>query len=226
MGLADYKGVLGTAASISSFVLLLSPSVLCLKIWKNKSSNNIPFPPLMEAMARSILMFQQGLVMGVWPIMITHTIGLLLNTTYITIYLTFTKDKTEAWRCMLRWATMLVPITAYAFYEDKTLLEVRFGSLVTTVTMSLMLYHLYAVKYVIASKSTKDLPFPIIATALCVTFLWTLYSTAIEKPALQIQTGAGFCVCAFELSLFAIYPSNHSDSKQKPNKTEDDKKKL
>uniref|UniRef100_A0A1B6KT37 Sugar transporter SWEET1 n=1 Tax=Graphocephala atropunctata TaxID=36148 RepID=A0A1B6KT37_9HEMI len=174
MGLADYKGVLGTAASISSFVLLLSPSVLCLKIWKNKSSNNIPFPPLMEAMARSILMFQQGLVMGVWPIMITHTIGLLLNTTYITIYLTFTKDK----------------------------------------------------KYVIASKSTKDLPFPIIATALCVTFLWTLYSTAIEKPALQIQTGAGFCVCAFELSLFAIYPSNHSDSKQKPNKTEDDKKKL
>uniref|UniRef100_A0A1B6LNB9 Uncharacterized protein n=1 Tax=Graphocephala atropunctata TaxID=36148 RepID=A0A1B6LNB9_9HEMI len=147
MGLADYKGVLGTAASISSFVLLLSPSVLCLKIWKNKSSNNIPFPPLMEAMARSILMFQQGLVMGVWPIMITHTIGLLLNTTYITIYLTFTKDKTEAWRCMLRWATMLVPITAYAFYEDKTLLEVRFGSLVTTVTMSLMLYHLYAVVY-------------------------------------------------------------------------------
>ncbi|XP_046687049.1 uncharacterized protein LOC124372685 [Homalodisca vitripennis] len=95
-GLADYKGIIGTAASTASFILLLSPSILCLKIWKNKSSKNVPFPPLMEAMARSILMFQQGLVMGVWPIVVTHSIGLLLNLCYLTIYLTFTKDKGES----------------------------------------------------------------------------------------------------------------------------------
>ncbi|XP_046678231.1 sugar transporter SWEET1-like isoform X1 [Homalodisca vitripennis] len=225
MGLADYKGIIGTAASTASFILLLSPSILCLKIWKNKSSKNVPFPPLMEAMARSILMFQQGLVMGVWPIVVTHSIGLLLNLCYLTIYLTFTKDKAEAQKCMLRWSTILVPLTAYTLYEDKSLLEARFATIVTAVTISLMLYHLYAVKYVIASKSTKDLPFPIIVSALCVTFLWTLYGIAINKVALQVQTGFAFCVCAFELSLFAVYPSKPtSGSEQKSGETSDSKK--
>ncbi|XP_054288778.1 sugar transporter SWEET1-like [Macrosteles quadrilineatus] len=213
MGLADYKDAIGTAASASSFVLLLSPVFLCLKIWKNKSSQGIPFFPLMEMMARSVLLVQQGLLMKVKPMVFTHSIGIMLNLVYITVYVAFTKDKRDVKKSLWRLVAFLAPLVAYAHYEDKALVEYRFGNITTTLTILLMFYHLYHLKHVFKTKDTKDLPFPILVAAALVTFLWTLYGTAINKPFIQIQTGFGFLVCLFELSLFLVFPSKPEQKK-------------
>ncbi|KAG8311241.1 hypothetical protein J6590_046701 [Homalodisca vitripennis] len=218
MVLEAYRGVLATAASTASFGLLLAPAFLCIQIWTRGSSKGIPFAPLMESMARSVLLVQQGIIMTIWPMIITHSIGVVLNLTYITIYLMFTEDKGDAKKCILRWSSVLAPITAYALYEDKTLVESRFANIATAFTIGMMLYHFYPIKQAITTKSTQNLPFPIIVAAMFVTGFWTLYGMAINKPILQIQTGFAFVVWAFELSLFAVFPSKSETEKQSDKK--------
>uniref|UniRef100_A0A1B6C523 Sugar transporter SWEET1 n=1 Tax=Clastoptera arizonana TaxID=38151 RepID=A0A1B6C523_9HEMI len=218
MVLKDYANLIGVAAGLAAFCLNLAPAFVCKTIIKKKSTKDIPVGSFIECIARNVMCVQQGLIISAWPMVLSNVIGIVLNSSYIYIYLTYTTNKVYVMKILSFWAAVLSIFIAYGQLEDKALVEWRFGLLFTSFNCSIVLYHFYRLKVVLETKSTKSLPFPILVVAACVTFLWFLYGMALNKPLLMLPTGISFLMCSTSLILFAIYPSSPDEELHKKKK--------
>lgn len=185
---------------------MLSPVFVCLSIRKKGTTKDIPVDRFLEALLRSALSLQQGLILTAWPIITTHIIGVLLGVAYLSVYTFYTQDKKELKQKFFVCGVIITAAILYSYLEDRRSVEWRFGNMLSAFNFGTLVFHLIKTKDVIKAKCTKALPFPILLNAFIVTFLWFLYGVAINKVLLQIQAGFAFSVVATQLAMFAIYP--------------------
>src|SRR6218665_439359 len=66
---------------------------------------------------------------------------------------------------------------------------------------------LASVRQVFASRSTENLPFPLIVSSFMVSMLWLLYGTLIQNSFVQFPNACGALISGLQISLFFIFPS-------------------
>nr|CAD7592943.1 unnamed protein product [Timema genevievae] len=215
MPLEDYKELVGSVAGIATVGQMFSGVFICRDIVKQGSTKNIGVLPFLGGTAMSVLMLEYSAMLQD-PVMTNVNIaGLVLNVMYTMCYYFYASDKAALLTQTLKAFAFVVALLGYAKWEEPSLVEFRFGVIVTAIMMLLIASPLFSLGEVIRTKSTAMLPFPLILSGTVVTFLWLLYGIIINNSLIQLQNVVGLTLCAIQLSLFVIYPSKPKVAKKK-----------
>nr|CAD7449110.1 unnamed protein product [Timema bartmani] len=195
--------------------VIQSSKFICRDIVKQGSTKNIAVMPFLGGTAMSVLMLEYSAMLQD-PVMTNVNIaGLVLNVMYTMCYYFYASDKGALLTQTLKAFAFVVALLGYAKWEEPSLVEFRFGVIVTAIMMLLIASPLFSLGEVIRTKSTAMLPFPLILSGTIVTFLWLLYGIIINNSLIQLQNVVGLTLCAIQLSLFVIYPSKPKAAKKK-----------
>lgn len=94
----------------------------------------------------------------------------------------------------------------------------RFGLILTGLLYVLISFPMLGLKEVIRTKSTESLPFPLIFMGFLVSFAWLVYGIILNSMFMIFQNLFAVLLSGFQLSFFAIYPSQSKvDAKKKKN---------
>lgn len=218
MPLEDYKDIVSTTASITTIGQFFSGVFICKDIIKSGSTHNVSVMPFLGGTAMGILMFQYSSILNDPAMTRVNIFGLILNICYLLCYYIYSHEKSVILTQMM-YATVFIGIMlGYSFWESPSLIEFRYGMIITILLMLLIASPLFSLSEIIRTKSTATLPFPLIVSGTLVTFQWLLYGIIIKNEFIQFQNVVGLILSVVQLSLFAIYPNKPAlESKEKKN---------
>ncbi|PSN56762.1 hypothetical protein C0J52_00024 [Blattella germanica] len=219
MGLADYKDLVATAASVTTIGQFFSGAFICKDIVQKGNTENISPVPFIGGTGMGVLMLQYSNILGDAAMTRVNIAGLLLNVLYLICYYAYCQEKRKMQAQIFYTAAFVGALLAYVSWESPAVVEFRFSIIITVLLMVLIASPFASLGEVIRTECTETLPFPLILSGTVVTFLWLLYGIIIENGFVQFQNAVGFALSAVQLSLFAIYPS-------KPKKKADKKDNL
>lgn len=102
----------------------------------------------------------------------------------------------------------LTGVLIYTNYEEKHDIAVfRMGMICSCVTVLFFAAPLATFIYVIKTKCTESLPFPLILSSFVVSVQWWLYGIILQDMFVQVTNFLGVTLSGFQLSLFLFYPS-------------------
>lgn len=84
--------------------------------------------------------------------------------------------------------TFTIACLAYASYEDPAKLEYRFGILITSILVILVIMPLLNIGEIIAKKSMEGIAFPNVLSGVVVAASWALYGISIRNPTLMVTS--------------------------------------
>ncbi|XP_076234020.1 sugar transporter SWEET1 [Calliopsis andreniformis] len=207
MGLADYKEIVGTCASISTMGQMLAGTLICKDIYQKGSSRGFDPMPFLGGVGMCILMLQYAWILRDVAMINVNLFGLFTNAAYMAIYYYYSPQVKETLALIGKVATFVMVFLTYAQVEDPEKIEFRFGLIVTVLLLLLIASPLVHLGEIIKTKNTDILPFPIIFMGSFVSFQWLLYGLIINNAFVIFQNTIGFILSIVQLSLFVIFPS-------------------
>ncbi|XP_055300773.1 sugar transporter SWEET1-like [Sitodiplosis mosellana] len=215
--LEPYKDKIATSAATVTYLHLLSGSVICNDIRKQKSTDGFSVMPFVAGCVISALFTRFGAILNDTPMVQVNLIGTALNIGYVCFFFWNTnniKDKMLAWTQIGYAGAFVAAIFVYTYVENPKDLPFRFGLITTAVLFYFVGSPLLGLGEIIRKKSTEGLPFPIILTGTLISFLWFLYGVVTRENFVIFQNAVIFLMSIVQLSLFAIYPSKPAKSKK------------
>ncbi|VVC45278.1 Hypothetical protein CINCED_3A011802 [Cinara cedri] len=183
MSLADSVGKCAAIATIGTF---FAPVLICRDIIKAKSSKNADATPFVGGMAMSILMIKNGLLMNDPNIIPVNIFGFVLNLVYFLIFYTYTADTSPLFSLLTKVSLFTGVLWGYTSFEDETLIEHRFGVILTLLMLALIGSPLFSLNDIIKKKDASMLPFPMIASGIVVGSLWLIYGLLIDNIFIKV----------------------------------------
>ncbi|OWR43121.1 hypothetical protein KGM_206722 [Danaus plexippus plexippus] len=212
--LQPYKELVGTVAGIVTTGQMFSGSFICYDIYKQGNTKGTSIMVFIGGFIMSILNIKFGFILRDDMMIKVNFVGLMLNIVYLMVFFHYTAEKGQAWFNFGIGGAVSAGLIAYSEMEDPTLIENRFGTIITIFMFYLISSPLLGLKNIIKTKSTAGMPFPIIFSGTIVTFMWLLYGIILKNKFLVLQNTVALVLCSIQLSLFVIYPSKKSKEKK------------
>ncbi|XP_045785517.1 sugar transporter SWEET1 [Maniola jurtina] len=212
--LQPYKNEVSQVTRFVTIAQMFSGSFICYDIYKQNSTKGIGIMPFVGGLIMSVLNLKFGFILRDDTMIQVNFMGLALNVIYLVIYYAYARNKGTVWMQMGLGGAFSAAMIGYAEMEDPKLVENRFGFIITVFMFYLIASPLFGLKDIIKNKSTEGMPFPMIISGTVVTFMWFLYGIILKNKFLVLQNVVVFMLCAFQLSLFVIYPSKPKDAKK------------
>ncbi|CRL04461.1 CLUMA_CG017544, isoform A [Clunio marinus] len=217
--LSPYKDLVANIATTMTIAQLMTPILLINDIRKMKTTEGISIVPFLGGAVLCTLFLQFGQMIGDPVTVKVNIVGVLLSLFYLLAFYYYTpiKEKFSVWSKIGGAFIFSTGIILYTMYEDPTLVEMRFGMILTGLLYLVMAAPMADLKHVIRDKSTESLPFPIILMGFIVSFVWLIYGIILNSLFMVFQNIFAVLLTGFQLSFFAIYPSTPKvkDTKKK-----------
>uniref|UniRef100_A0A6B2EGU6 Sugar transporter SWEET n=1 Tax=Phlebotomus kandelakii TaxID=1109342 RepID=A0A6B2EGU6_9DIPT len=215
--LQPYKGIVSAAAGIATIAQFFSGAFVCKDILKAGSAEKFPFLPFIGGTVFGVLGLQYGVILRDETMIPVNLVGLALNIIYVCFFYLYTPNhlKNGIWRQIGIGGAVSAAVVGYVKWEDEELVETRFGILLTVFMVYLISAPLLDLGTIVRNKSVEGLPFPIIFSGTIVSFLWLLHGLILNNTIVVCQNLFFFVLSAFQLSLFAIYPSTPAPTQAK-----------
>ncbi|XP_023950561.1 sugar transporter SWEET1 [Bicyclus anynana] len=211
--LTPYKEPVAQVTRFVTIAQMFSGSFICYDIYKQGSTKGVGIMPFVGGLIMSVLNLKFGFILRDDTMIQVNFMGLALNLIYLMVYYTYAGNKGTVWMQMGLGGAFSAALIAYSEMEDPKLVENRFGIIITAFMFYLIASPLFSLGDIIKNKSTEGMPFPIILSGTVVTFMWFLYGIILKNKFLLLQNAVVFLLCAFQLSLFVIYPSKPKEPK-------------
>ncbi|KAF2883526.1 hypothetical protein ILUMI_22642 [Ignelater luminosus] len=213
--LQPYKGLIGSVASVVTIAQFFSGGVICNDIYKRKTTAGVSAMPFVGGLVIGILMLKYSQMLQDGAMLAVNVAAVILNVLYTAFYYAYSQDKSSEIHKPLTYGfTLIALLLGYVSWEDPTLVEYRFGFIVTVLMLLLMGSPLIELNEIIAKKDASSIPFPITFSAFIVTFLWLLYGIILLNDFMIIQNVLGLLLCAAQLVLYWMYPKKLTAVKQ------------
>uniref|UniRef100_A0A1B0DA46 Sugar transporter SWEET n=2 Tax=Phlebotomus papatasi TaxID=29031 RepID=A0A1B0DA46_PHLPP len=212
--LQPYKGIVSAAAGFATIAQFFSGAFVCNDIRKAGSAEKFPFLPFIGGTVFGVLGLQYGVILRDETMIPVNLVGLALNIMYVCFFYLYTPPhlKNNIWFQTGIGGACSAAVVAYVQWEDEDLVETRFGLILTALMVYLVSAPLLDLGTIVRNKSVEGLPFAIILSGTVVSFLWLLHGFIIHNAIMVMQNLFFFVLSAFQLSLFAIYPSKPPQS--------------
>ena len=134
-----------------------------------------------------------------------NSIGLGLQSIYLTWFFLFTKNKSQINRVIIILLFILFFIHLYTRYSSQP--ESLIALIASLSSLIFCASPLASVSEVFRTKSTEKLPFALILSSFVVSSLWFLYGFMLGNIYVQLPNGIGVLIAGVQLTLFVIYPN-------------------
>lgn len=164
----------------------------CWVMIKQKDTENIPFLPYIMTCVNNAIWIVYSMLINNWTVYIVNVIGVILQITYICIYLFYSRFKAKESQMIVAAAACISLVIVYAYFTgNSTFTTNLIGILCNIVTILMFSSPLAELRTAIREKSTKTISFPLtVATFFC-TLSWTVYGMLIKDMYLIIPNGLG-----------------------------------
>ncbi|XP_055640917.1 sugar transporter SWEET1-like [Toxorhynchites rutilus septentrionalis] len=214
--LQPYKELVGNVAGVVTVLQMFSGCFVCNDIRKKGTSDGFSPMPFIGGCSLTVLFLTHALLMGDPAMIKANVVGLAISATYAGIFLLFTpkRNRIGFWRQVAMCGVLTASLLLYAKLEDPTLVEDRFGMIVTVLLLLLIAQPLFGLPEIVRKKSTEGLPFAMIFSGTIVGFMWLLYGIILNNSFVIFQNLAALALSGVQLALFVIYPSKDLKKKE------------
>ncbi|XP_041977341.1 sugar transporter SWEET1 [Aricia agestis] len=221
IALQPYKELVGTIAAVVTTGQMFSGCFVCWDIYRDGTTGATPFMAFLGGLIMGALNLKYGFMLRDDKMIQVNFLGIALSILYVMVFYRYTPNKTSVWAQLGGAGALIAALFMYSEYEDPAVVEGRFGSIITAFMFYLVSAPLLGLKTIIKNKSTEGLPFPLILSGTVVTFSWLVYGIILNNTIIVLQNVVVFLLCAFQLSLFVMYPSKpKAKGKAKAKKTD------
>ncbi|XP_026495170.1 sugar transporter SWEET1 [Vanessa tameamea] len=208
MYLSDLKDLVSSLAVITTILQFLSGSLVCKQYVVNGTTSESSPLPFICGFISSGLWLLYGLTKQDNKIILVNSFGIVLTVSYVLVFYIYTIKKTSVLRQFLLSITIYVFTIGYmSVEEDNEVLLSRLGLSACSLTLLTIAAPMIKLFYVIRTKCTDCLPFPMIFMSLIVSSLWFVYGVIEEDIYLSVPNFIGVVLALAQLSLFVIFPS-------------------
>ncbi|XP_032514092.1 sugar transporter SWEET1 isoform X2 [Danaus plexippus] len=183
-------------------------TLVCRQYVVNRTTAEASPLPFICGFLSSGLWLLYGICKPDSKIIIVNVVGVLLMLSYSIVFYVYTFKKSSVLKQSLVAIILYLVMVVYMSTEiDNEILLVRLGysaCLLTLLTISAPMSKLF---YVIRTKCTDCLPFPMIFMSFIVSSLWFIYGCIVQDVFLSIPNFIGASLAVAQLSLFVVYPS-------------------
>lgn len=214
--LIPHTDLLAKIAGTVTSLQFLSGAFLLNDVRKKGSSIGFPAVPFIGGIVLSILSLKYGTILRDDAMIKVNLFGFAISVIYLIYFYWYTpnSNKMKLWfQIGLAGIFSFISIL-YCEYEDKDLIEFRFGMILTVILVFLVASPLFGLKDIIRNKSTENLPFPLIFSGVIVSTSWMLYGFSILNTVVVVQNAFLLILGLIQLSLFIIYPSGLKSTKK------------
>ncbi|XP_055852739.1 uncharacterized protein LOC129916667 [Episyrphus balteatus] len=221
--LSPYSEAIGALAGIVATLQSVSGAVFLNDIRKRGSADSFTATPFLFGLVIGTLMLKLSLILGQTAMIRTNVVGLVINSVYMAGFYYYTSKEAlpKLWKQMGIAAAFTSVFIIYATFEDPTKIEARYGILLTCMFVMLLSAPLLSIPEIIRTKSSANLPFPMILTGTTMGVLWFLHAVSIKNKTLIYQHGFMLLLSSPQLLLCLIYsrtPPKVKDSDDKETK--------
>ncbi|XP_044271598.1 sugar transporter SWEET1 [Tribolium madens] len=214
--LQPYKNVVGTVASYLTILQFFSGAFICRDIYKKGNTEGVNSMPFVGGIMLGLAMLKYGLMLQDENMLLVNFFAIVLNVIYCVVYYVYSTDK---WRQILKPLSISMAFVAalwgYCEYESPSVVEFRYGLIITILMLAVLGSPLLGVKEMIEKKDASEIPFVLTLMATLVTFSWLLYAIILQNQFMLVQNVAGFVLCFVQLVLIFAYPGRQVSKKKK-----------
>jgi len=208
MGLEEWKEVVGNLATVCTIVQFLVGAQVCLGFYRAKSTGESSIMTFLVGVVMTFVWMHYGRMVGDSTLQTVNTTGLVLQGIYVFCFYSMTSNKLQAGKKIFLTVLVLFLVGMYVITQ-----ELSIGWLGASMSVAYCSAPLASIQEVVRSRSTRSLPFYLILATCIVTGLWTTYGHIIGDSFVSVPNCLGFLASLFQLSLFAYYPTNHTEYK-------------
>uniref|UniRef100_A0A4Y0BNQ7 Sugar transporter SWEET n=1 Tax=Anopheles funestus TaxID=62324 RepID=A0A4Y0BNQ7_ANOFN len=207
--LQPYKEQVGMAAGILTVGQMFSGCFVCNDIRKKGTTDGFSAMPFVGGCGLTVLFLQHGMLMNDSAMTNANLVGLTISLAYAFFFLLYTPptERTSFWRQVGGTALFTITLLGYVKIENPSVVEDRFGMIITVLMLCLIGQPLLGLPDIIRRKSTEGLPFAMILSGTIVGLSWLLYGIILNNVFVVLQNVAAVTLSGIQLALFAIYPS-------------------
>ena len=211
----EFLQLFGWITTISTFVVQLMGIDICFKIYRKGGTGDISAFPFVANFTSASLWLRYGILQSLEVLILTNSIGALLNFFYLILFYYFTSRKNHFMRTIFIDMTFIFSVLYYVKYRqiDINLAANHLGKVCAMLSVLAYGAPLASLKDVIRTRSTECLSFPYIFFNFVVAVEWVIYGGLLNDIYIQIPNFLGFCLAIVQLALFCIYPSRTSTEK-------------
>ncbi|XP_053669718.1 sugar transporter SWEET1-like [Anopheles nili] len=215
--LQPYKEIVGTGAAVLTVGQMFSGCFVCNDIRKKGTTDGFSPMPFVGGCGLTILFLQHGMLMGDSAMTNANMVGLAISLVYATFFLLYTPtgERASFWRQVGWTALFTITLLGYVKIENPSVVEDRFGMIITVLMLCLIGQPLIGLPDIIRRKSTEGLPFAMILSGTIVGLSWLLYGVILNNVFVVLQNLAAVTLSGIQLALFAIYPSTSAPTVKK-----------
>ncbi|XP_042537725.1 sugar transporter SWEET1 isoform X2 [Dipodomys spectabilis] len=166
-----------------------------------RSVDSVQFLPFLTTDVNNLSWLSYGVLKGDGTLIVVNTVGAVLQTLYVLVYLHYCPQKT---------ATLLgVLLLGYGYFwllvPDPAARLQQLGLFCSVFTISMYLSPLADLAKVIQTKSTKRLSFSLTIATLLTSASWSLYGFRLKDPYIMVPNLPGIITSFIRLWLFWKY---------------------
>jgi solute carrier family 50 protein (sugar transporter) len=214
--LQPYKDVIGRVASFLTIAQFFSGVFICRDIQKKGNTRDVSSVPFVGGIMVGLAMLKYGLLLQDDVMLVVNVTAIVLNAIYCAFYYLYSADKwNELFKPLSVSMGLVAVLWGYCAWEDPTLLEFRYGLIVTILMLLLLGNPLLGVREMIQNKDASQIPFVLTLMGTLVTFAWLLYAIILMNNFMIVQNVIGFILCFVQLILIFKYPGKPTEATKK-----------
>ncbi|XP_006895875.1 PREDICTED: sugar transporter SWEET1 isoform X2 [Elephantulus edwardii] len=175
-----------------------------------RSVDSVQFLPFLTTDINNLSWLSYGVLKGAGTIIVVNTVGAMLQTLYILVYLHYCPRKTATLLAVLLlgcgYFWLMVP-------DSDTRLQ-QLGLFCSVFTISMYLSPLADLAKVIKTQSTQRLSYPLTIATLLSSASWTLYGFRLGDFYIMVPNIPGIFTSLIRLWLFWKYPQEQDKNYQ------------
>ncbi|XP_051013491.1 sugar transporter SWEET1 [Acomys russatus] len=178
---------------------------------RTRSVDNIQFLPFLTTDVNNLGWLSYGVLKGDLTLIIVNTVGAVLQSLYILVYLHYSPQKRTA---LFQTATLLgVLLLGYGYFwllvpDLEARLE-QLGLFCSVFTISMYVSPLADLAKIIQTKSTQRLSFSLTIATLLSSASWSIYGFRLRDSYIMVPNLPGILTSFIRLGLFCKYPPEH-----------------
>ncbi|XP_045785473.1 sugar transporter SWEET1 [Maniola jurtina] len=208
MNLVSIRELVSFSAVITTILQFLSGTLVCKQYVVNRTTaESSPLPFVCGFLSCGVWLLY-GLIKQDNIIILVNIVGVTLMISYVFIFYIYTFKKSSLLKQFLLSLLLYSFIMGYMSVEtDNEVLLSRVGLSACTLTLITIAAPMSKLLYVIKTKCTECLPFPMILMSFIVSSLWFCYGLIEQDYYMTIPNFIGGGLAVVQLSLFIIYPT-------------------
>jgi len=200
--------------TVGMFMTGLSP---CLKMYKTKSTKNVPFPIFLMSAVSCLGMFHYGIMMGNPILVFLNSIGAVMQSLYVSLYLMIVKSKTKPLFFLL--LAVIYDIALYSYIYTALHVESeradKIGMCSSLITTCIMCLPALEVVQNVRQKNADGMPLIMLVGGMCCSSCWLIYGMMLGDPNIYTPNIPGLMIGSAKISMIILYGGNSKEEIKK-----------